>query len=99
MDKVQIHWDTEVTEFQGASRAGSPGTRNVKTGETTTLPVTGVFIAIGMVPNTAWLKDLLPLDEWGFIFTDLNMATAIPGHFCRRGCPLQTGAANLHRGG
>ena len=34
-----------------------------------------------MVPNTAWLGDLLPLDKWGFILTDPAMGTGIPGIF------------------
>ena len=49
--------------------------------EATTLTVAGVFIAIGMVPNTAWLKDLVKLDQWGFILTNESMATNIPGIF------------------
>jgi thioredoxin reductase (NADPH) len=81
MDKIQIHWDSEVVEFQGQDELKRLKLKNVKTMETTILPVTGAFIAIGMVPNTAWLKDLLQLDEWGFIFTDVNMATGIPGIF------------------
>jgi thioredoxin reductase (NADPH) len=81
MDKVQIHWDAEVVEFQGQDVLEAVKLKNVKTLETTVLPVAGVFIAIGMLPNTAWLKDLLPLDEWGFVFTDINMATDIPGIF------------------
>ncbi len=81
LDKVQIHWDSEVTEFQGQDELKAIKLKNVKTLETQALPVSGVFIAIGMVPNTAWLKDLLQLDEWGFVFTDVNMATAIPGIF------------------
>jgi thioredoxin reductase (NADPH) len=79
LDKIQIHWDSEVLEFQGQDELTAIKIKNVKTHETTTLPLSGVFIAIGMVPNTAWLKDLLPLDEWGFIFTDINMVTDIPG--------------------
>jgi thioredoxin reductase (NADPH) len=55
--------------------------KNLETSETTTLSLGGVFIAIGMVPNTAWLKDLVPLDQWGFILTNESMATKIPGIF------------------
>jgi thioredoxin reductase (NADPH) len=81
-DKVQVHWNTVVEEFQG-DQQGLTGLklRDVKTGETSTLPVTGVFVAIGISPNTEWLKDLVSLDEWGFIFTDQEMATKIPGIF------------------
>ncbi len=82
MEKVQIHWNTVVEEFQG-DEAGLKALKlkNVKTGESSVLPVSGAFVAIGITPNTDWLRDLLPVDEWGFIFTDENMATKIPGVF------------------
>lgn len=82
MDKVQVHWDTVVEEFHG-NEQGLTGLKlkNVKTGETSSLAVTGTFVAIGINPNTEWLRDRLPMDRWGFIFTDLEMATTIPGVF------------------
>ena len=70
LPKVQIHWDTVVTGFQGQDELKAVELKNVKTSEATTLSVAGVFIAIGMVPNTAWLKDLVKLDQWGFILTE-----------------------------
>ena len=81
LGKVEIHWDSEVKEFLGQNNLEAATIRNVKTREETRLPITGAFIAIGMLPNTGWLKDLLPLDEWGFLFTDVIMATEIPGIF------------------
>jgi thioredoxin reductase (NADPH) len=81
LPKVQIHRDTVVTGFQGQNELKAVQLKNVKTSQTTTLSVAGVFIAIGMVPNTAWLKDLVPLDEWGFILTNEIMATKIRGIF------------------
>jgi thioredoxin reductase (NADPH) len=81
MAKVQIHWDTVVTEFKGNSELEALELRNEKTMERTLLPVSGAFVAIGMSPNAAWLGDLLPLDEWGFILTDPIMDTGIPGIF------------------
>jgi thioredoxin reductase (NADPH) len=81
LDKVQIHWDSEVLEFQGQDSLEAVKLLNVKTMETTVLPVTGAFIAIGMLPNSGWLNDLLPMDEWGFLFTDVIMATEYPGIF------------------
>jgi thioredoxin reductase (NADPH) len=82
MDKVKVHWNTVVEEFQG-DQQGLTGLKlkDVKTGEISILPVTGVFVAIGISPNTEWLKDLVPLDEWGFIFTDQEMATKVSGIF------------------
>ena len=81
MEKVQVHLDTVVTECKGQSELEALELRNVKTQALSTLPVTGAFIAIGMVPNTSWLGDLLPLDKWGFILTDPAMGTPIPGVF------------------
>ena len=81
LPKVQVHWNTVVTEFQGQDELKAVQIKNLKTSETTTLSLAGVFIAIGMVPNTAWLKDLVPLDQWGFILTNESMATKIPGIF------------------
>jgi thioredoxin reductase (NADPH) len=81
MDKVEIHWDSEVVEFQGQDSLEGVKILNVKTLETTVLRVAGAFVAIGMLPNTDWLNDLLPMDEWGFLFTDVIMDTEIPGIF------------------
>jgi thioredoxin reductase (NADPH) len=81
MPMVQVHRDTVVTEFTGQSELEALKLRNLKTGEDSTLPVTGAFIAIGMVPNTAWLGNLLSLDKWGFIVTGPAMEVHIPGIF------------------
>lgn len=81
-EKVQTHWNTVVEEFQGDNTGlRALKLKNVRTGEISVLPVSGAFVAIGMTPNTEWLKDLLPMDEWGFIFTNEDMATKIPGIF------------------
>jgi thioredoxin reductase (NADPH) len=79
MDLVEIHWDSEVVEFLGKDSLEAVTLKHVKTLETSRLPVAGAFIAIGMLPNSGWLKDLVPMDEWGFIFTNDLMATQTPG--------------------
>ena len=81
LDKVQVHWDSVVEAFEGQEALEAVRLKNVKTGQVTRLPVSGCFVAIGITPNTAFLKDLLPMDEWGFLFTDADMATPIPGIF------------------
>jgi thioredoxin reductase (NADPH) len=80
-EKVEIHWDTVVHAIQGQEAVEALELRNVKTGEVSLLPVAGVFIFVGVTPNTAWLKGRVAMDEWGFIFTDPEMATSIPGIF------------------
>jgi thioredoxin reductase (NADPH) len=79
--KVEIHWDSVVAEFLGQDALEGIRLKQMKTLEETVLPVTGAFVAIGMLPNTGWLNDLLPLDEWGFLFTDDILATKISGIF------------------
>jgi thioredoxin reductase (NADPH) len=81
LGKVEVHWDSKVVEFQGQDNLEAVKLLHVKTGETTVLPLTGAFIAIGMLPNSSWFKDLLPMDEGGFLLTDEVMATGIPGIF------------------
>ncbi|MBM4275016.1 MAG: thioredoxin-disulfide reductase [Deltaproteobacteria bacterium] len=80
-EKVEIHWDTVVQEIQGAEAVERVRLKNVKTGEEAALEVTGVFIFVGITPNSGWLKNRVAMDEWGFIFTDEQMATDIPGVF------------------
>ena len=79
--KVQIHWDTVVTAIKGTQVVEALELKNVKSGDRSTLPVAGVFVFVGVAPNTDWLNGQVPLDEWGFIFTDENMSTTIPGIF------------------
>ncbi len=55
--------------------------KNVKTGETQSLSVDGCFIWVGIQPNARFLGDAIELDEYGFVKTDQNMATSVPGVF------------------
>jgi thioredoxin reductase (NADPH) len=80
-EKVEIHWDTVVNEIRGQQAVEALELKNVKTGELSQLPVAGVFIFVGITPNTAWLQGRVKMDEWGFILTDSEMTTSIPGLF------------------
>lgn len=81
-DKIQVIWDTVVTEIKGDKAVSGIRLKNVKTGQESELAVTGVFVFVGIQPNTGWLdRGLLDLDEFGFIKTDDKMATNIPGIF------------------
>ena len=83
--KVEVIWDHVLEEVLGDSNPpGVTGARvrNVKTGETTDLAVTGVFIAIGHDPATEVFKGKVEMDEEGYIVTASDStATAIPGVF------------------
>jgi thioredoxin reductase (NADPH) len=61
--------------------------KNVTTGETTTIPANGVFVAIGHNPTTAFLNGALALDEHGYITTDGDSTrTSLPGVFAAGDC-------------
>jgi thioredoxin reductase (NADPH) len=87
-DKIAFIWDTVVEEIIGDTDAGVTSTRlrNVKTGAEEELPVDGVFLAIGHVPNTKVFEGQLKLDEQGYIVTDSRMHTNISGVFACGDC-------------
>ncbi|MEV2210673.1 thioredoxin-disulfide reductase [Streptomyces sp. NPDC050997] len=65
--KIKFVWDSEVAEVQGDQKLASLKLRNLKTGELSDLPVTGLFIAIGHDPRTELFKGQLELDEEGYL--------------------------------
>ncbi|NGZ07111.1 MAG: thioredoxin-disulfide reductase [Magnetococcales bacterium] len=83
--KIEPVWNSVVEEILGeAGSGGVNGVRlkNVKNGESRTLAVTGVFVAIGHSPNTAIFGEQLETEEGGYLVTKPDStATAIPGVF------------------
>ena len=81
--KIEILWDTTLEEILGdEDPLGVTGLRlkNVKTGEETTLPVHGVFIAIGHAPSTELFKGRLEMKDNGYIITKPDStATSVKG--------------------
>jgi len=55
--------------------------RNVKTGEVSTLELNGIFVAVGIVPNTQCFTEAIEINGTGYIITDDLMATSAPGIF------------------
>jgi thioredoxin reductase (NADPH) len=89
-----IRRDTIVTAIKGEGRVQSAGLKNVKTGQEEDYPCDGVFIFVGMVPNTGFLKGIVQLTEHGFIRVDCAyLRTSMPGVFaagdCRIGAAMQ----------
>jgi thioredoxin reductase (NADPH) len=87
-DKIAFIWDTVVEEIGGDEDTGVTNARlrNVKTGVEKELPVDGVFLAIGHVPNTKIFEGQLKLDKQGYIVTDSRMHTNIQGVFACGDC-------------
>jgi thioredoxin reductase (NADPH) len=77
--KMGFMWDTVVDEIQGDKSVESIRLRNLKTGETRDEQVDGVFVFVGMIPNTALVKDQVTMDEGGYITTNEWMQTNLDG--------------------
>jgi len=81
----KIEWllNYEVTEIQDGGKGEVTGmvVKSNKTGEIKTLPVTGVFVAIGHTPNTALFRGQVELDQNGYIMTHDGAKTSVPGVF------------------
>ncbi|MET9644029.1 thioredoxin-disulfide reductase [Streptomyces syringium] len=65
--KISFVWDSEVAEIHGENKLSGLTLRNLKTGEASELPVTGLFIAIGHDPRTELFKGQLDLDDEGYL--------------------------------
>jgi thioredoxin reductase (NADPH) len=80
--KVQFVWDSVVTQILGEDRVTGVRIRNVKTGTERTLPVTGVFVAIGHDPRSELFKGQLATDDEGYLLVENpSTRTGIDGVF------------------
>lgn len=79
--KIECIWNSIVREVQGETFVNRLRLEDVRTGQDSYLEVDGVFIAIGLIPNTSYLKDIVPLDEKGAVIVNNMMETAVPGVF------------------
>jgi thioredoxin reductase (NADPH) len=88
--KIEVIWDTVIEEVLG-DKNGMTGLRleNVKSGETSTLDATGLFVFIGFRPNTGLLEDHAEHDAGGYLITDRDMRSSIPGLFVAGDCRSQ----------
>jgi thioredoxin reductase (NADPH) len=80
--KIEFLWDSVVVDLAGTDRLEGAVIANVKTGESTMLPVTGLFVAIGHRPNTDLFAGVLDMDENGYLITAAgSTATNVEGVF------------------
>ena len=81
LPNVEIIWNSVVEEIQGSSRVEGLQLRNVKSGEEKVLKVDGVFIAVGIHPNTEVFRHVVDCDEKGYIVAGEDGQTHTPGIF------------------
>jgi len=95
--KLEFIWSTVVEEIMGEESISGLKLRNVKTGQSSILKVEGIFVAVGLVPNSQQFSNTVNLDNTGYIVTDETMSTSAPGIFAagdiRRNSSRQVAAA------
>ena len=80
-DKIEFLWNKRLVEIIGKDQVEAIVVEDTKNGQQTRVEVSGVFVYIGMMPNTSFLGDLVEKDSAGFIVTDENLVTKTEGLF------------------
>jgi thioredoxin reductase (NADPH) len=95
--KIQVIWNSVVVDVIGENKVEALKIRHVASGEEKELEVDGVFVSIGMEPQSSFLRGLVEMNEWGQIKVASNMATNQPGLFAAgdvaEACPRQVATA------
>ena len=79
--KLKFVWNTVVDEITGAEMVKELKLRDVKESKLFSLPVDGVFVAVGLKPNSQHFAGTVAVNETGHIITDSFLATSVPGIF------------------
>ena len=79
--KIEPVWDSVVERIKGTDMVEGIVLKNVKTGETSELPVAGVFVFVGMNPNCDFVKGLVETKDGGWIVTNEMLETSVEGVF------------------
>ncbi len=81
LENVEILWDTVVESIKGSEKTEAISIANKKTGEKRELPVDGVFVAVGITPNTEAFQGLLEMENGGYVKAGEDGVTSVPGIF------------------
>ena len=79
--KIEFIWNSVVEEIQGKGKVTSVQLKNLKTGEASSIEADGVFVYIGMLPNSNCFKSLPITNQDGWVETNAHMETKVPGIF------------------
>jgi thioredoxin reductase (NADPH) len=85
-EKIAFAWNSVVDSIDGLDLLQEVRLKDVKTGDKRTLAASGVFIFVGLTPNTEPFRGLVALDGGGYITVDANMQTSVPGIFACGDC-------------
>lgn len=84
--KIDFAWNALVDEIIGTEGVQSIRIRDVNTAETRVVPAEGIFIFVGLIPNTEFVRGLVELDQGGHILVDADMRTSAKGIFAGGDC-------------
>lgn len=79
--RMEFIWNSELAEIKGEKMVNSAVVINNLTRERTEIPVSGIFFYVGNVPNTGFLKEVVELNDDGYIVTDDRLESSVPGIF------------------
>ena len=88
--KIEVLWSTIPLEISGEKSVESVRIKNLKNNQTTDVAAAGVFVFVGIHPNTEFIRDMVALDEQGFILTDEAMRTPVDGLYAAGDCRKKT---------
>lgn len=77
----KFYLNSMLTSINGENKVESVSIKKRDTQKIKDIPVQGVFIFVGMIPNTQFLQGKLELNKWGYIKTNENTETSVPGVF------------------
>jgi thioredoxin reductase (NADPH) len=80
-ERISFVMESVITAFNGEENLESVDVKNVKTGETMKYKTDGVFIFIGYIPNTEFLKGKIDMNKWGEIVVNADLSTNVEGVF------------------
>jgi thioredoxin reductase (NADPH) len=80
-DQIDVITNATPKEFEGDTRLRKVILEDVRTGETREVGPDGVFVFIGLTPNSQLVRDKVALDDFGFVQTDIGLQTSMPGVF------------------
>ena len=83
---MEVFTETTVQEFRGDGKLDSILIKNLVTGETREMRPGAVFVFIGLLPNTDFLKGAIELDKYGFVVANPNLETSMAGVFAAGDC-------------
>lgn len=80
-DKIEFVWNSVVEEITGDELVNGVKLKNLKTGEITEIATDGVFMFVGTVPKTDFIKEQVALTPQGYVMTNEKQETNVPGIF------------------